>query len=437
MTGFRPAAVIVLRYLGLLGGFAWLFGPWEVARSQDAPDPSPPRYEIRAEIRLRGEARAGAGENPAREDAFAISRLRLDFTFRPSRHVTFFVQPQDSRVAGFGPSRNPRAAQDSLDLRQAWVGFGSEQGSWTLYAGRRVLSFMDQRLLGGRNWHNISPTWDGSMLTLRKGDDQLHMLAFTQVDVRDGFNVPSRTRAIYGAIASVKSWLPGQVVEPFFLTSKRPWDYGSNLGGLLHTAGSRMSGSFAESWDYQVILAGQTGGGSRTEHRAWAGIWGIGRTLEQAPARPRFGFEWTYASGDDDPLDNRRGTFDTLFSSPHRIYGEQDIVGLRNLKALKSGVELRPRKGLIVNADFLDYRLANRADGLYQTSFRRRIAPPEGGASSMSIGSEVNLMVRYQLRARTQFRVVVSRFFAGPFVTRNLPGGESQNMIFTELVIGL
>ena len=405
--------------------------------SDAAPDQPAPRYEVSAEIRVRAETRDGIGENPAREDGFAISRLRLNLTFRPSRHVTVFLQPQDSRVAGLAPVRNPRSARDSLDLRQAYVSFGQEDGPWTLYAGRRELNFMDARLLGRRNWHNISPTWDGSMLTLRRGEDRLHLLAYSQVDVRDGLNVPSRTRFVYGAFGAVKSWVPGQLIEPFFLTTRRPLAISSNLGGLLRTAGSRISGTFGQGWDYQVLVAAQGGGEADSPQRAWAGVWGLGRTIDQAPARPRIGFEWSYASGDRDPLDGRTGTFDTLFPSPHRIYGEQDIVGFRNLKILKAGLGLRPLDSLRVSLDYLDFRLASLRDGLYQTSFRRRIAPPPGGAGTDPVGSELDLLLLYQLSPAVDLRFSVSRFFAGPFVLRNLPGGESQTMLLTALTVRL
>jgi hypothetical protein len=426
-----------LRRLALLGSLAWLAIPPAAAASQAAPDSPKPRFEVGAEIRVRAENREGIGENPAREDGFAISRLTLNLTFRPSEHVKIFLQPRDSRVAGLAPARNPRSARDPVDLRQAYVAFGSDDGPWTLYAGRRELNFMDARILGGRNWHNISPTWDGSMLTLRKGEDQVHLLACSQVDIRDGLNVPSRTRFLYGVFGTVKSWAPGQLVEPFFLTTRRPVVASSNLGGLLRTAGSRISGEFARSWDYQVLLAAQTGSVAGSQHRAWAGVWGLGRTFSTVPARPRIGAEWSYASGDSDPHDGRSGTFDTLFPSPHRIYGEQDIVGFRNVKILKTGLELQPRKVLKINLDFLDFRLASRRDGLYRTSFRRGIAAPAGGAASGSIGSELDLVLRYQPTRRVEVRFGVSRFFAGRFVSRNLPGGESQTFLVTALAIQL
>ena len=399
--------------------------------------PSEPRYEFAAELRLRGETRYGIGDNPAREDGLGASRLRLNFTARPSEGVELFAQFQDSRVRGLGRGRNARSFRNPLDFRQAYVEFGRSDGPLTLSAGRRELDFGDGRLLGRRGWNNVSPTWDGSMLTLRRGDDSVNLLAVSQVDVLDGFDLPSRTRFIYGAIGSIESGAEGQTIEPFFLTTRRPRNFASNLGGLLRTVGSRFTGGFAESWDYQVILAAQRGGEKDYPQRGWMGVWGIGKTIEGAPTRPRLGLEWSYASGDRDPDDGRNGTFDTLFPSPPGRYGEQDITSHRNIRILLTGVDLHPCKSLRIDVDFLDLRLASLQDGLYQTNFRRRIAPPPGGATSGFVGSELDLVVRFRPAPKIELRFGVSRFFAGEFVIRNVPGGESQTFLNTVLTLEL
>ena len=382
---------------------------------------------------MRAETRQGAGEKPARQDGFITSRLRLDLTLRPTKTVKVFVQAQDARVGGLAAGRNPLSARNPLDLRQGYVAIGREEDAWTVYVGRRELAFLDRRLLGTRNWSNVSPTWDGVTLTVRRGAARLHLLGYSRVDIRNGLDETSRTHFVYGAIGSIEPWATGQTIEPFFLTTRKPIQRVSNLGGLVRTIGSRFAGTFSRTWDYQVILAAQQGGEKDDRQRAWMGVWSVGKTIERVPSRPRLGIEWSYASGDPDPLDSRSGTFDTLFPARHRIYGEQDITSLRNLKSLKSGVELHPRKSLRLNLDYYDFRLASIRDGLYQLNGARRIAPPADGAASDSIGSELDLVVRYAPAPRIEFRIGVSRFFAGDFVTKNLPEGESQTFVYTAL----
>ncbi len=407
------------------------------ALGQNGAREQAPRYEFGAELRARAQTRNGGGDDPTKQDAFTTTRLRFDATMRPTRQVRIFVEAQDSHVQGFASGRDNRAFKDPVDIRQGYFALGREDGPLTLFVGRRELSFIDERIIGIRNWSNISPAWDGSELILRRGKDSLSLLAVTQVDISDGFDPPSRTRWVYGAVGVIGSGLGGHQIEPFYFTSRRPVDLASNLGGVLRTAGSRFSGLLAETWDYQVILAGQ---GGRTESQtqgAWMGVWALGKTLERRRLRPRLGVEWSYASGDSDPQDGRIGTFDTLFPGPHRIYGEQDIVSLRNLRALKTGVELHPRRAWQINVDFLDFRLASRYDGLYQTNFVARAHAPLGGASSAHIGSEVDVVLRYAPAPRVEVSFGVSRFVAGQFVVRQVPGGDSQTFLHTTLLVTL
>ena len=407
------------------------------ARGQSGADEQVPRYEFGAELRARAETRNGGGENPAKQDAFGTTRLRLDATMRPTRQVRIFVQAQDSRVQGLARGRNDRALKDPIDLREGYVALGREDGPLTFFVGRRELAFIDQRIIGIRNWSNISPAWDGSQLVLRRGKESVNLLAVTQVDISDGFDPPSRTRWVYGAVGTIGTGLGSHEIEPFYFTSRRPVNLASNLGGVLRTAGSRVSGSLAETWDYQVILAGQGGRVRNQRQAAWMGVWALGKTLEQLRLRPKLGVEWSYASGDSDPHDERIGTFDTLFPAPHRIYGEQDIVGLRNLRALKTGVELHPLRTWQVNVDFLDFRLASRYDGLYQTNFVARAHAPLDGASSSHIGSELDFVLRYAPVPKVEVRFGVSRFMAGQFVLRQVPGGGSQTFLNTVLLVTL
>ena len=407
------------------------------ARAQGGTPEQEPRYEFGAELRTRAETRNGGGDDPTREDAFTTTRLRFDATLRPTRQVRVYVEAQDSRVQGLAPGRNSRGFEDPGDIRQGYVALGHEDGPLTLYVGRRELSFIDQRIIGFRKWSNTSPAWDGSALVLRRGKDSVNLLAVTQVDLADGFDPPSRTRWVYGAAGVIGSGLGGHQLEPFYFTSRRPVNLDSNLGGVLRTAGSRLSGMLADAWDYQVIVAGQGGRISNYRQRAWMGVWALGKTLERRPMRPRLGVEWSYASGDDDPQDDRIGTFDTLFPAPHRIYGEQDVVGLRNLRALKTGVELHPRRDWQVNVDFLDFRLASRNDGLYRINFVTQAHAPLGGASSAHIGSEMDLVIRYAPMPKVDLSFGVSRFMAGKFVLSNVPGGGSQTFLYTTLLVTL
>lgn len=400
------------------------------------PDPEP-LYEFNAEIRGRAQARTGVREAGAEDDTVAVSRLRLSLEARPAKHLKVFVEGQDSRVRWLAPGNDVLDFRNALDLRRAYVEVGNPAGQVTLSVGRRELSFLGERLLAVRNFSNLAPTWDGSMLTLRKGVDSVNLLGYSLVENIAGFDAVSPLQFVYGAVGSINSWADGHSLEPFVLNTRRPTLLESNHGGLLRTFGSRLVGEFAGRWGYEVMLAGQVGGEADRAQRAWMGHWGVSRKIDQIPARPKLVLEWSHATGDSDPGDGRTGTFDEFNSARHANYGEHDIVGMRNLKALKTGVQFHPHKALRVNCDYFDFRLATVRDGLYGTDGEIWIAAPEGGASSDAIGSEVDLVLRYAPVRRLELALRVSRFFAGDFVNRYRPGGAGKMFLATELLLRL
>ena len=405
--------------------------------AQGQPADAKPRYEVWAQLRARSENRFGAGESAAKEDGLGITRVWLNAKLRASKGIRFGVQLNDARVIGLDAPQRRRALEDPLDFREAYVALGPEDGAVELRVGRQQLEFMDQRLIGARRWSNTSPMFDGAQLTIRRGEHRVHLLGVSNVGIRDGFNRPLRSRFLYGAIGSIQLANGKHLLEPFVLANRREEDAASNTGGLLGTAGGRLSGRFWETWDYQVILAGQGGGLAHRPQRAWMGVCGLGKTFDSAPGQPRLGFEWSQASGDDNPNDARTGTFDTLHPAPHRIYGESDIVSLRNLKFLKGGVNLRPGKRWRLTFDVMDLRVASTRDALYGLSMRAAVRPPAGGAASDSIGQEVDLVLRYYPRPNVELRFGASHFFAGAFVTGSPNPGESQTFLTTALQIDL
>ncbi len=426
------------RGLSLLALAAVLFlsGPSTVL-AQDQTGALRPRYEFSGQLRARAETRSGAGENPARQDGLGLTRVRLTAKLRAAKNLRFVAQLQDARVIGLAPGRGRRGLEDPVDFREGYLALGPEDGVAELFVGRKQLEFLDQRLIGARRWSNTSPMFDGAQLVVRRGEHRVHLLGYSQVNIRDGFNTTSRSRYVYGAIGSISLAGGDHRLEPILLASRREESRGAHSGGLLRTAGARVSGTLAETWDYQVIMAGQVGGKRERPQRAWMGVWGLAKTLEDVPARPRFAVEWSQASGDDDPDDGRTGTFDTMFPAPHRIYGEMDLVALRNLRFLKAGVALSPAKGWRLGVDWINLQVDSTRDAFYSLNMRPGVLPPAGGAASPSIGQELDFVLRYNPTARVELRFGASRFFAGPFVLDSPAGGESQTFLTTALQIEL
>src|SRR5438128_7257494 len=103
----------------------------------------------------------GGGFKPNNEDAYLLSRVRINMFLLPTTWLKFGFQGQDAHV--FGKNQNPAVPpyQDSMDLRQGFVEFGDiEKRSVGIRAGRQELAFGDERLLGNANWLNTARSFD-------------------------------------------------------------------------------------------------------------------------------------------------------------------------------------------------------------------------------------------------------------------------------------
>ncbi|MEP7355476.1 MAG: alginate export family protein, partial [Acidobacteriota bacterium] len=272
----------------------------------------------------RFEGFTGGGYKPNSSDAYFLNRFRLNMLIAPSPWLRFNFQAQDARV--WGKNQNPPVVpfQNTLDLRQAYVEIGdSETKAWGVRAGRQELVFGEQRLIGHLNWVNDARSFDAVRATWRHKGARVDAFASTVVTQVDGeFDRAIRVKAdnFHGIWANLPTLVKGVTIEPYLL-----WRVTRNLKsetGILgkrdfKTYGIRFSGKVAKVWDYTSETNGQKGSLANDSIGAFAGHWQIGYTMPKAMWKPRWLLEYNYATGDKNPTDNKRGTFDQLYPTGH------------------------------------------------------------------------------------------------------------------------
>lgn len=152
------------------------------------------------ENQLRFEARENTfdfndGVDALTDDAWLLNRFRLGLTLKPTPWLKLYFQGQDSREMDSDRPNVPGAlgaeGDNPFDLRQAWIELGGGDTSpFSLKAGRQVLLYGDQRLIGPMEWSNLSRTFDAVKLRWA-GDNGLWVDAFTSsvvVPNRDHFD---------------------------------------------------------------------------------------------------------------------------------------------------------------------------------------------------------------------------------------------------------
>jgi len=428
---FLLASVVLLLTPGL--GAQQLDPPRPVPVTPPAP-PFPNRanevlpswLRVRGEFRERMEGFTGGGFTNERDDLYWLSRFRFNATVTPTRLVSFSVQAQDARVAKKSIGTTGTPFQGTFDLRAAFADIGDAKTRVAARVGRQELAYGEQRLLGHLNWTNTARTFDAARVTIRSSRFQVDLLGGSVVRVLDSqFDKSGNGNRLVGAYGSSAAIVPRSTIEPYVFW-KRDSDLRTERNTTdnlnLATIGVRWAGKLPRRIDYGTEMAVQTGSLGADNVQAWAGHWQL---RAGAPTRVPLGLtgEYNYASGDADPTDGTRGTFDQLYPTGHEKYGLADQVGWRNIHHLRTGVDVTPIKALLLTANYHSWWLAERNDALYSAG-SAVIARAAGGAISRHVGQEIDVQASRPITPQLHVSGGYAYIFPGAFLKQATPGAS-------------
>lgn len=391
--------------------------------AQEKEAPKEPPVKVQFEIRGRGEAFLGLGYQAENDNVYYLHRTRVSFDTRPASWLRAFAQFQDSRAPGHRQPA-PDSVAGTFDVRQAFFELHSAESPWSLQVGRQDLNFGEQRLVGASNWGNVGRSFDAVRLVYGTRSKRLDWFASSVVVPRkSAFDKADYRHRFYGFYSSFSNVIPGGVFEPYVLW-KSEGNYRSERGvtGRLDvvTAGLRANGKLSKRLDFGVETAMQTGSAAGDSIGAWAGHVLVGYKLSEAGWGPRLIAQYNRASGDSNPSDGRRGTFDNLYPTNHFYYGIADRIGWRNINEISAGIEFRPFSRFRILTDSHFFWLGTLQDALYLASGSPAVKNP--GASSRRIGDEYDLAVDYQVSERFSFVFGWGLLFPRTFLKESTPG---------------
>ena len=405
------------------------------------PRPAPPAplgpsgqlsqwFAVRGEFRGRLEDFSGGAFKPDNSDGYMLDRFRLNATITPSTVVRFEVQLQDARVFDKATGGTTVPFRDTLDLRLAYGDFGGARNM--VRAGRQELVYGEQRLLGHLNWVNDARSFDGVRATIARKPFAFDVFATSVVTIQpDAFDKSGGGNRLYGFYGSSTEAIPRATVEPyvFFRQSEGLTLETGGLGDIHQTTiGTRVAGKLPRDVDYGVEMVAQRGTVATDDVRAWAGHWVSGKTFTTSPGRPRSFIEFNYASGDTNPKDGVRGTFDQLYPTGHDKLGLSDQVGWRNIEHLRGGLEVKPKAQWQVSGSYHSWWLASATDALYSAS-GALVARSTAGTAGRHVGQEADAQAVYTYSPQLQIAGGYARVFPGEFLKNTTPG-ESYNLSY-------
>ena len=235
---------------------------------------------------------------------------------------------------------------------------------------------------------------------------------------------PSSSWGVFATWHEVKD----QTVELYFLRLER--DRKVARGDLplvpfdANTFGGRWLGRQGD-WLWEFEGGYQFGRFSGDPQTAGFAVTGLGYQWKSLPWTPTAWVYFDWASGDADPNNGHRGTFNQLFPQAHRYLGLSDIVGRQNIEDWNVLLTARPSDRLTLVAEAHLFRLAEARDSLYGTGGNVVRTDPTGAAGS-DVGQEYDFSVRARLTLHADVLITYGHFVAGSFLSRTGKGDDAD-----------
>lgn len=369
------------------------------------------------------------------DDAWLLNRFRLGVQVKPVEWLTFYTQAQDSREYDSNradiPGRLGAEGDNPFDLRQAWIEIGDGKSSpLTLKAGRQVLLYGDQRLIGPLEWNNLSRTFDAAKVRWT-GEGGLWVDAFVSSVVvadRYGFDESDWDSSLSGVYAHLPTFeIQDTEWYALYFDDTNRNDHFVTLGTHWKSVPGKLG-----PWDYESELVAQSGTAAGQDLQAFASYVEGGYTFE-APWQPRLGLEYSYGSGDGNPGDGINGSFQNLFPTNHPHYGFMDAFSWSNLHDVALHLSAKPAEKLTTSLDLHLFWLDDTADTWRRANATTIVRPASPGADSFA-GSEIDVLASYLVSKNFTLTAGYTHFFAGTYLSDT---GASSDADFLYVMSGI
>lgn len=398
------------------------------------------------------------------DDGWLLQRFRIGLLIKAAPWLKIYAQGQDAREIDSDRDDFPgllgAEGDDSFDLRQGYIEIGNAKAfPLTLKVGRQILSYGDERLIGAFDWNNIGRTFDAAKLRWEQPLWSLDAFAasvvvptrgqYNQSDLFNG-NETGRDQIFSGLYFSTSA-VPFQVTEVYALhlseNTGQPlfqpnalddtsfFTFGlrvkSKPGAFSHTGSAGPDGKeIADSkstppplaqrpvgFDYDAEAAFQTGEVRGLDLTAFAAHVAAGYTFDTRWL-PRLALGYSYATGDSDPLDGDIETFQNLFPTNHKFYGQADFFSWQNIHDLELNLKVAPTRSVTVRADFHAFFLASTDDVWYRANGVTAVRPltPAARNADNYAGSEIDFLVTWTVNKNVTLEAGYSHFFAGEYL---------------------
>lgn len=373
----------------------------------------------------------GAGTQD--DDGYHLARFLAHADLHLSPYFRVFVQGKSSLAED--REGGPRAGLDAdeLDVQQLFADVRlpmADKQSLTFRFGRQDLLYGSQRLISPLDWSNTRRTFEGAKVSYARPENTLDVFWVRPVlvdkeEANDGDGNTSFS-GVYDTLALPQLFgkEANSKLELYGLALNRSAFGTVPTDSDTYTVGTRLWTN-PKPWDFDVELDYQFGDAGAGDISAWSFATEGGYTFVGLPYTPRVYLGFDIASGDHDPSDPDVQTFNQLFPLQHAYFGYIDVVARQNVIDVHPGVELllaenrRHIKRLSLRGDYHAFWRQSDDDALYSAG--GSVLRADTGTNASFIGTELDLMLTWQVDRHLQFYFGYSHFFTGEFISDTGP----------------
>lgn len=344
-------------------------------------------------VRYQKDTNRGAPVAPHNRNSFYLGRALVHANIKSNSGWNVYTEVIDARITS-----NDLGAggldKNAFDVRNLYVGY--TEGDTSVRVGRTDLKYGAQRLISPLDWANTRRTFEGIVVQQKVQGGKIDafithpvMVSAHNLDHDDDSNWFS---GVYTTWDIGENGTEG--LDVYFLAlNEKTNKFAELLGPLrgrdIYTVGARLWNKDG-AVDTEVEFAKQYGKSGGANIRAHSITARGGYTFSEMDMAPRVGIDLDYASGDDNPLDSTKGTFNQLFPLGHAYFGFADLVGRQNIIDIQPNLKLNVCEATTLKIALHNYHLANRSDAAYNAGGGILAAGPTGGKR---VGNELDITV--------------------------------------------
>jgi len=378
------------------------------------------------------------GETGSDQQLPQRTRFRLEIK-RIIVPLGFVMEFEDARIHlnDSGSTVNTTMVNEN-DILQLYVGFtmkplGKSRIPSQIYVGRQTLDLGSRRFVARNSFRNTANAFDTVRWTLGEGK-HWQLTTFVSRPVRrrmHQLDVPDASGAFWGAFLSAQ-FAPRFKNEFYYFGLRESMTASKSYKRQYSMLGTRLFKPAKKgelSYEFETAL--QFGKKSTRDHLAHFEHISVDYSFISS-WQPKLTGRYDYASGTEDPLSQKSGTFDSLYGARRFDFGPTGIYGAfarSNLSSPGWGVELMPSKKLILSSSMRWFWLASARDQWAGTSLK-----DVTGNSGSYLGSQVELRLTYNAHKYFKPEIGYARLFKGSYAEKvpQSPGSEDSNYLYVQ-----